>query len=214
MAISLDDVFPLVLPECDAAPYGLARQSVLLAWMRLCENARVWTETLDPQVVVEDQADYDIDIPTNARLVAVRNAWVDGVEVRRLTVDEESAMTGGLGLTGQPRAYRVIAWNTVRLIPTPSSLPSGGSELVLRVSYAPTLAATTLPDSQGDRYFETIAAGAKSRLMLMPNHPWSNAAVGKEYQRQFNTACGEALAVELHERAAGSLRVRARILGR
>jgi hypothetical protein len=99
----------------------------------------------------------------------------------------------------------------IRVFPIPEQ--TTGQTLTMRAAYTPTLTAETVPDFLGQEHAESIASGAKSRLMLMSNMPWVNAPMGAYHQQRFDDAVTNTRINEAHDRVPGSVTVQARTFG-
>jgi hypothetical protein len=70
--------------------------------------------------------------------------------------------------------------------------PDLEGNLRLLCALKPTRASTSFPTLLYERYVETIAHGAKARVMLIPKKPYSDPAMGAYHQQMFNGLVAEA----------------------
>ena len=62
----------------------------------------------------------------------------------------------------------------------------------MRVSVRPSEAATGLADDMAIKFRDDITNGAKGKLMMYPNMPWSNPQLAGMYLAMFDSATGKA----------------------
>lgn len=97
-----------------------------------------------------------------------------------------------------------VNWRTDVNLPTRWYIDSGDTNVHLALAPAttgnlrilaalkPTRASTTFPTWMYERYIETIAHGAKGRLMMSPKKPYSDLKLGAYHMEMFNGFVGEA----------------------
>lgn len=205
----LIDLTPQLLGEVPGCPDITAMNALRNAAIEFCEKADAWVETQDGFQLQDLVSVYDVDAPAGAQVVRVMQAWVDGREVFGKPQEEVDRL--------------VPAWRTqpgnlplyfnspddpalVKLYPTPSNL--SGQQIVLRVAYAPSALAKSIPTSLGNKHLETLLAGAKARLMAMPNKAWSNATLAGYHGEVFANAITSKRIAALHSGVRGSLTVK------
>jgi len=206
--MNLDAFKPLVLAEVIGCPDPLLNQAILMAAAQLCRESMAWTEFQDPIRLVDGVSDYGIDVPTGANLLTVRDVWVGN---RRLEARVSQLIVPG-EQSSVPMYYN-MARDRSLLSVFPMPMASNGATLSVRACYFPLPTATTLPDFLGQDYMDAIASGAKARLMMMPNVPWSNPNLGDYYRNNFDASLIEARIEEMHDRAPGRLTVQPRSFG-
>lgn len=86
--------------------------------------------------------------------------------------------------------------------------PNATGALRVNAALKPTRASTSFPDWVYQRYVETIAHGAKARLMLIPTKPYSDPKLGEWHRAQFNDGIAEAKIRVARGTARSALRTR------
>lgn len=192
----------------------LIEQALVATAADFCTRTLVWDEIQDPVALVDGVSQYDMEAPSDARALTIAQVWVAGQELTPATlVDLSRALPNWQVLTApQPIYYNAaIDWSAITLYPTP--LAAGGALMTMRAQYAPKLGAATLPDFLVTRFLDALCAGAKSRLMLQVNVPWSNPAVGAVHQGIYENAVTVARIAQMHDRVPGVLQVAPRRFG-
>lgn len=190
------------MPEVVGCPEPLLDQALLQTAYDFCDQSGVWDEIQDPQTIKAGVADYDIERPSEGIMLRVREVWVDDRAITFQPIREVNHMSKS---GGTPVYYNAAADRSqVRLFPTPSAT---GSKLKVRAVYAPSMAATNLPDFLFHRYIDGIASGTKARLMATvgPGITWSNPQMAVVYMQRFNEVLVNARIESLHENVEGSL---------
>lgn len=211
--MNLDAFFPYVLPEVVGCPDPTLRAAINAAAAEFCRESLAWTVFSDPITLIDGVADYDLDVPIGAYVHTVRDVWLGN---RRLTpktmIGMQDTMPQWVTNTASEPVYynAAVDRGQIHVFPTPSNTAGA---LVLRMAYAPTLSATTLPDFLGQRYLDVVANGAKARLMLIPGQTWSNPELAVFYQTKFTDGIVSARIDEAHDRVRGSISIRPRMFG-
>lgn len=205
-----DKWFPDVLPQVPGCPTPVVRHELRRAAQALLTATRAWHRNLATLPVAAGQSDVSIapTDPAQQQIVRIESVWLDGQRLEPVTPDElDGATTDNWGShTGAPARYLQLSPGTITLYPTPVVNAANG--LTVRVSLCPSDSATTIPDDLALRYSDEIQTGARARLMLYPNKPWSNPQLGMAYSQAFDGAIGSESA------KAARAQVRGRIASR
>lgn len=196
----LSELLDRVLDEYPAVPRALALRSLSDAAKEFCSRTHAWQEPLTPIRLRPDVESYEVDLDSGVQLVALKEVRLDGrridpvaTEIFRLRKNELRA--------GLPMGY--VQWQptTIELVNPPNDA------MELTVVAALTLARNSVdvdvPDSVLDEYGDSIASGAKGRLVRQAGQSWSNPDAVLAYMGPFyadvtraksrvNTALGEA----------------------
>lgn len=211
--MQLSAFYPYVLPEVQGCPDPMLAQAVRSAVFEFCRETLAWTELQDAVPLVDGVADYELNVPSGAFALTVRDVWVGA---RRLTPVTLRALGQAMpdwqtARGSEPSHYNSAAERgVIRVFPMPLYATAA---LTMRVAYAPTATATTAPDFLGQRHMEAMAAGAKARLLLIPGMSWSNPALGAHYRTVFEGEIFQARIEEAYDRTPGSLSIRPRSFG-
>lgn len=207
--MNVSDLVPFVAPEVPGCPEVLIKQTLVQATIEMCEEALVWQEIQDPVIVIDKVNEFDIEVPRDSRIVTVKDVWASNRKLRPVTMDQlfERIPNWQDARGSEPVYYNASHdWRTIKVFPIP--LESNRAKLTMRVAYAPTISATTLPDELATKYLDGLTGGAKARLMAMPGRSWSNAQFAGIYRQQFNDSVLKAKIDILHDRVQGSISVR------
>jgi hypothetical protein len=207
--MNVSDIVPFVAAEVPGCPEVLIKQNIVQAAIEFCTETLVWQQIQDPITVIDKIYEYDIEVPTGARIVAIKDVWASNRKLRPVTMDQlfERLPNWQSSEGSEPTYYNASTdWTTLRIFPIPYQ--SNKQKLTFRAAYAPTLSATTLPDEVTTKYLDGITGGAKSRLMIMPGRAWSNPQLALVYRTQFNDTMVKAKIDILHDRVQGSVSVK------
>lgn len=216
---------PLVALDALSAPMPRVLHALAQAGRDFFRLSRTWTITAPPTPLWAGQKTYALPIPDGADLCGVTEVRYAGRKLDPVTPDQLSgdweAMRGFPGaytmavpvepmqdyvdpryfldpldyIAPEPDEFAVDGeYKAIRLVPFPSE--ENGSMLRVRFTVAPTLTATGVPDSLGNRYQDALIAGAKAGLLSDAGKPWSDprtaAIFAGEFQRLLNDARQEA----------------------
>ena len=213
--MTLDEIIPWVQPDVIGCPEPTVRQAIVSAVAELCSTARIWSEIQDPIELEEGIADYDLDGPSQAYAVLVMDLYVGPDKLQAVTMDQlqQSLPDWRTATAARPCFYNsAVTQGSVRIYPIPKGVQPGTS-LVMRVAYMPSTGASSIPDFIGQGYMDTIAAGAKARLMRIPGQVFSNPTLAMHYRQQFDAGVVDARINEAYDRVPGCLTVQARPFG-
>lgn len=203
------DLLPYILPEVPGAPDALVKQAIMRAANDFCTETGVWSEIQDPTPVVDNVNEYDLDAPSGAQVITIKSIWMVNRELVPVTMERlQELIPNWQESKGSDPAYYNCAqdYSTVRIYPIP--LGANGAKMTIRAIYAPNQFGTTLPAFLVDKYLDEIMAGAKSRLMIMPNKSWSQPQLAMVNATVFNEGVVKAKVFQAHDKVAGSVRVR------
>lgn len=185
------DWFKDLLPHVPGCPNILAAHELVRAAQVLLAKSRAWQYT-QPVVPVDAAQVNETIAVTGAQLVRLEKAWYDGVRMDIRTTEEMDAQFSDDWTihTGTPKALLQITPGVLQFYPIPDVAATTG--LKLRLSLKPTDTASGLPHDMALRYREEILAGAKARLMVYPNKPWSNDKLAMLNAGVFDAGVGTA----------------------
>lgn len=202
---------PDVLPHVPGCPSLVAKHELRRAAQAFLITSRAWQQTLAAVAVGAGQSEVTLAAPdAQSKVVRAEAAWWDGKPLDPITSEELDKTSSDDWAThsGTPTHFLQLRPGVVTLYPAPSAGSSIGFKA--RVSLAPSDAATQLPDDLADRYSEQLAMGARARLMLYPNKPWSNPALGAAVGQAFSDAANEAKAQAARAQVGARIRQKVR----
>lgn len=178
MAVELDRFLHLVLPYATSCPDVTAEQYVLQAAIEFCEAVRPW-RYVDTFTTIGTNPE-PVAIPAQSEIHQIEEAWFEGRKLDRATYVEGTALAGRG--EGAPSVIYQAGPDTVLLS------PSGKGPLDISLFLKPSRTADTLPDFFMAQYAQVIADGALSRILMLPEQPFSNPALGTRFAASFEGA--------------------------
>ncbi len=172
----------------------LAKHELRRAAQAFFASTRAWQIVLAAVPVAADQVEVPVSMndPLEQDLVRVEAAWFDGRKLGVASVSELDSSEFGdwRARTGAPTRFYQMVPGVVCLYPTPTDAAETG--LVFRVAAQPSDAATGIPNDMAVRFTDEIHEGAKARLMLYPNKPWTNLQLAGVHAGAFAAATDSA----------------------
>lgn len=142
---------------------------------------------------------YPITLPSGFVLAKALQAWLNDAPLDPISPDDldnefNNTSFGWVGVNWRtdvnlPTRFYMADDNTVGLVMPPGT---GGGNLRINAALKPSRASTTFPTIIYERYIETIAHGAKSRIMLVPKKPYSDQTSGAWHMEMFERGIGDA----------------------
>lgn len=201
---AIDDFLPDIMADVESCPEFTARRAVVQAAIKFCEDTQAWMEWLDPIQVNDNQPSYELDMPTGAELVMVREVWAPGTQLTAKTVPEISRiLSAWQTATGAPRFYNMVTWGELRLYPIPLN---AGADLMLtvRVALKPKATVTSIPDAIVSRWRRAVLERAKADLMAMPNKAWSSPDQAGYHETLYGIERDKASADRMNDGVSGT----------
>lgn len=207
MATPLTDFRPNVAPWVQKCPTVQVDKAVTDAVIDFFRESRLLRATLTAIDAVAGIAEYSLANPSGMQISTIREARFSGVKLdptseEQLDLNWKAIISAQVFdstdgdedwrtmATDAPGLYFQPAPNVIRLVGIPAL--DVADALVVSVSLYPTQAVTEIEDWIFNEYYEGIAAGAISRLMAIPNQPWSNLRLVTHYLEMFQQTAGEA----------------------
>ncbi len=207
--MTLDEFLPHLLPDLPGCPDTLVKQQLLFACIEFCTETHAWNEIQDPITVIDKTYEIDVETPRDSRIVAVKDVWAANRKLRPVTMDQlfERIPNWQTAEGSEPTYYNAsIDYRTIRIFPKP--IGANRQTITMRVAYAPTMGATTIPDELAIRFWDGLIGGAKARLMVTPGKSWTNPALAQYNRQLFDDAILKAKIAAIHDRVEGSVSVR------
>lgn len=203
------DLIPEVLPEVPGCPDFTVRRAIRDSAIEFFDQTLAYTVDQDPEPVFAGLETVDLAIPPGTRLVQVLRAQIGPNQLDRIA--REDLFASGVDWRterGTPQGITLETETSVRVVPVAdadSILP-----LYIRFAVTPTRMSTSMPDALGERFYNEIVAGAKSRLMLMPQRSWSDTKTGVGYRGIYERGIREAKLTVAQDSVSGRRQVRLR----
>lgn len=200
---------PDLLPQLPNCPTVLVEHELKRAAQEFFSRTRAFKTMLAPIAVLASQENVTV-VPDDPEqyLVGIEHAWLDGKEINATTAEllAENYGSDWKDHTGSPTSFMQETSGVLRLYPIPTDAAVTG--LVCRVSVTPSEVSTGIPDDLGVTYRKELTCGAKAKLMLYANKPWTSLDHGQKHERDFED--GIAAATWQVATAYGNSRVESR----
>jgi hypothetical protein len=173
-----DDFLPYVLPDVPGCAEIVAIQAIRNTVIDFCEKSCAVQVDLDPVTLFPGVADYDLEPPRNRLVTKVMKLFYKNRELHPFGSDYVPSATfynpAAIDADGNstPKTWSQKDTTTFTLHPPPKDREVGA--VTIRAAIKPTRASTECDDIVFEDYAEYIAAGAKARLMIVPNKAYTN----------------------------------------
>lgn len=184
---ALDDLLPNIRMYAPGVADPTAYFAIRQAAIEFCERTRTWRHE-DELTITENDID-GLETPSGSVILDIDGVWFDGLKLKAKTPAQLDAMlpawrSGAELPTGNPSYVTQIEQNKIRVVP----FQTGAMKYALFLK--PAQDATELPDYLVDQHRETLAWGALSRILLIPNQSFTNpemsAAFGMAFQQKLD----------------------------
>jgi len=145
----------------------------------------VWRDRLPKLDVYKGLADYQLDIPYNAELVALHQLYWGDRALRFRAINQVRATDQ----SNEPDYWTMPELNVVRIDPAPDADLTDQLEPYAALTLA--RGESACPDELM-QFAEGIGYGAAARLKMMPGMPWTDREGMPAYEREFKSTIGDA----------------------
>lgn len=141
---------------------------------------------------------YTLTLPTGTAIAKAVEAWLNDTPIAPISTDDLDTEFNGTNFPwigtnwrtdiGLPTSFYLQDDGTVGL-----ALPSDTTgNLRINAALKPTRASTSFPTWIYERYVETIAHGAKGRIMKIPKKPYTDMNMAAYHDKEFAALIGDA----------------------
>lgn len=188
--------FPDLLPHVPGCPQVVAEHELKRTAQEFFRRTRAW-QVSQPLIPVAANTEEVNIVPTDStqELVRIESVYFDNDRLTPVTPDTLDGWYGDKWEShsgGKPDAWFSVVPGTLRLYPIP--LADAIEGLKLRLSVCPSETSDGLPDDIALKFRDIIHTGAKSRLMIYPNKPWTNPQLAVAYGQAFSALADKATA--------------------
>lgn len=183
----LDEFLPNIRMYAPGVADPTAYFGIRQAAIEYCERTRFWRFDDEFNITADD---CEILLaPQESVVHEIDEVWFDGQKLRKVTPQKLDELlphwrSGDERPTGQPGYVTQLLPNTISLV------PFGTGRVKLSLILKPAQDAEQVPDFLVDQQRETIAFGALSRILLIPNQSFTNpdmaAALGQAFQQRID----------------------------
>lgn len=197
--IDLQEFQKFILPEVLLCPWPVMSYSLINAIVDFAEDTWIFTKSFNITVDEDDFGDINdnLDIVvteyvTDKQPIAIETFLIDGVIWRLKHVelyDEIDADNlDGVRETDQ-KMFSFPNNSTLRIHELVDA-----QELFLKVVYKPLYNITEIDDVIYNNHLNAVVAGAKAKLLMIPNQPWTNGSMASYYVSMYKKGVSEARA--------------------
>ncbi len=192
--VKYSDLLDEVLPYLAADPSNpVTENAIKRAVIEFCAGSWIWKYLPDPSSTVAGEAEYDLEPPSGADVTVVMHVALDGIPLSHKPLDWlDMELPRWRTTTGAAKYFSQVTSEQIVLAPTPDTSMTDGLSMTLALQ--PSQTATSFPAWISNQYFEDLANGAISKLMLMPNKPWTDLPTGADRRNAFQAAIANARA--------------------
>lgn len=162
----MDRFLNTVRRDVPGCPNPLIKDEVLSAAIEFCERTSIYTEKLTESVLAGAET-LTITLPANTALIGIDRLEINDTDYFDIDHDGTTIDFG----EAVPSALTIYVY----------------------VSLKPLRTVTTLPDVLFNDWFQAIAAGAKAKLMIMPEKKWTNPNLAMVHADVFENKVGSAI---------------------
>lgn len=201
--ILLEDLVPELLLRLPDAPAELAERMLLRSFRELCRRANVWREELTIDLASSTDNLYPLQ-PSAGEVVDIIYGELKDVgplqpaTAPQLFREDPQWRTRG----GTPKYYMRLGQESIQFFPRSTT-----GTVYLTVSLAPTLNDSQIDDNVATEWDEVIMDGALSKLLSMPNQPWTDGAAAAYHFQRFESTIDSAQSRARDQRQTGVRRV-------
>lgn len=174
------EFYDLTLPDLPDCPLPAIDQALREAAIQLCQGADVWRESLPVVKTVKGKSVYEFKLSDQQQVYTLKKVYVAGQEYPVLRPDEFDNYHQGVLCLGSTTFEFVQPSDVADL------------DIVTDVVLRPSNAAASIPDNLYSEYRDTIAMGARGRLMMSPKKPYTNLNLGADLTNRFKMSIQDA----------------------
>lgn len=184
-------VFQLeILPQVPECPEVMVLNATRNSCVEFCTTTMYWQATVEDVTLLTSELPYALDssAPSGAGVIQPLSIHLStGQPLGPTTMDElDNKVYDWRNNTGTPQNY--YQPNPTMLELYPHMAGTDTVTLTMRLAFIPLRDSTTVDKILYNYFLEEIAAGALTRLMAVPNKPWSNPDGARYYREFFNNA--------------------------
>ena len=207
MPTNLTEFRQHVMPSLPKAPTLAVDKAVRDAVVEFAKRSHRMQEDIAAITTVAATHTYAIPNPVGFQVLALSRLFYDGTPLWSVSENQLDLNWQALNDTycicsnehgddwrsqeaDCPTVFYQATPNEVRLVATPTT--GLADALTGRVVVYPLPGVTVIDDDIYNEYYESIAAGALSRLMAVPSQPWSSPQMVAYYRAMFDEGVADA----------------------
>ena len=184
-----DSYLHKVLPDVDGCPPIVAEDKIRDAVIEICQSTSIWRKELLPFYLTANVPTYKLLMEDYEQLAQVSWGYLLDENDQRIDLDvvsedelDAASVKGWRALTGSPGFVYMLTPETVRL----AIIPDTKFTCVLGIFVKPTQDSFEAPNFIYEQYIETVAYGAKAKLLGMKARSWYDPAEARTQEKKFN----------------------------
>lgn len=201
----LDEVLPyLAADPSDPVTENAIKRSVI----EFCAGSWIWKHLPDSVGVVAGENAYDLEPLPGTDVTTVLAAELDGVPLAPKDIPWlNREIPRWRTVAARSKYFTQVDTEQVILAALPDANITAG--LTLTLALQPSRSAVSFPKWIFNQYLYVLAEGAISKLMMMPNKPWTDIQNGADRRSKFEAGIANARAYALSALGSASLRTTA-----
>lgn len=173
--VSYDEFLPYVLQYVPGASEMVASEAIKNACIEFCEKTFFWQYTIPAMDIVKDQANYTMQTPQGTKAVGPIQVYYDTSLLIPKGPDELASiyrMGDWQTIKGRPQYVTRVIKPEVQLVPIPYE--DDPATLFIKTALAPTRDSTEIDSEIYEQWAESIAWGARARLLAQTRQDYSD----------------------------------------
>lgn len=184
--VSYEGFYPYIQPSVPSCPDPSMLIAVRNSCIDFCEQTLFLQSVIDSQLLVTNQANYDLGLSSNEELAHVIALYVNAIKLTKKApaeLDDLYRYMDWSTFSGQPIYYTQMIPDEIILVPYPDNVMT--YTLTGRIARRPTESSTTCDSLLLERFNEEIAQGALARIHMQPDQPHTSPNASAVAQAKF-----------------------------
>ncbi len=178
-----------VKPECGGAPDFLIERAVRDAAIDFCHRTDVYIPEPEFITIIGGVNEYAVTLPTGTELNHIIDIFDNKTALKPVSYNELLRRLGDETEKGNPRYYAQRDNTDFYLAP----IPDKNASFRILYSVKPTSTSTSIPDTIGKEYRETIVHGALFRLQMMAGQPFADGGAAQANRTLYERDVGRTI---------------------
>ena len=189
--VALSQLLDIVLPYAPAAPHPVAITQLRQSAIDLCKRTKIWRHIFDPITITGNN--FAPSAPAYATIYRVESARFNDTtlypvalaDVDALDLDDSQDRGVPMYITQvEPNRFSIAPYAagtlylTAILRPVDSFDPQSDAPNTMNV----------IPDWMATNYGQTICHGALAQILKMPNQPYTDPGLARDFEQRFERA--------------------------
>lgn len=186
-----------VRPVAQEAAMPTIEAEIRRSAIELCRESQIWRAEVSVSLVA-NQAEYNLLAPGGGRADNVlKGLYVDDDNqqhtMQKVPHDDYAyGLPATIASATPPRHFSVLpSLGRIRLYPAPDDV-TANPRISFYTTVVPTRRSRSIPDFLAEKHWDAIVNGAKWRLLMIPDKPWSNPQMAEYHRRRFYTGVNQA----------------------